>query len=51
MLSVLEFVTMFMDNTYPFKKPDVCKTKINETYKMVRIPADQEAIPKDPEKT
>ncbi|XP_067934379.1 uncharacterized protein [Watersipora subatra] len=35
----MEFVTMFMDNSYPFKKPEVCKEKISETYKMVRRPA------------
>ncbi|KAF6025701.1 hypothetical protein EB796_015952 [Bugula neritina] len=30
----VEFVTMYMDNSYPFKKPEVSRIKINETYRM-----------------
>ena len=37
-MSLAEFCTMFMHNTYPFKKPEVEKTKISENYKMVRQP-------------
>lgn len=29
---------MFMNNTYPFKKPEVEKTKMSENFKMVRQP-------------
>jgi len=25
---------MYMDNSYPFKKPEVSRIKINETYRM-----------------
>ena len=42
-ISLAEFCTMFMHNTYPFKKPEVEKTKISENYKMVRQPTNLNA--------
>ena len=28
---------MFMNNSYPFKKPEICKTKISDDFKLVKV--------------